>query len=35
LKDKAGKYRTIAKKKVLNGGRDICEAATSAPKNHH
>jgi len=35
LADKTGKYRAIAKKKVLNGGDDICKADTSAPRNHH
>jgi hypothetical protein len=35
LADKTGKYRAIAKKKVLNGGDDICKAATSAPRRHH
>lgn len=35
LNDETGKYRTIAKKKVLNGGHDICKAAKSAPRNHH
>ena len=35
LNDKTGKYRAIAKKKVLNGGDDICMADTSAPRNHH
>jgi hypothetical protein len=35
LADKTGKYRAIAKKKVLNGGDDICKADTSSPANHH
>jgi hypothetical protein len=35
LADRTGKYRAIAKKKVLNGGNDICKAARSAPRTHH
>jgi IPT/TIG domain-containing protein len=35
LKDKTGKYRAIAKKKVLNGGDDVCKADTSPTRKHH
>jgi hypothetical protein len=35
LVDRAGKYRAIAKKEVLNGGDDICRADTSPTRNHH
>ena len=35
LDDKTGKYRAIAKKKVLNGGDDICKADTSPTRNHN
>jgi len=35
VKDKAGKYRAVAKKENLNGGADICNADTSATRKHH
>jgi hypothetical protein len=35
LADRTGKYRAVAKKKVLNGGDDICKADTSPTRNHH
>jgi hypothetical protein len=35
LKDKAGKYRAIAKKEVLNGGDDVCKVDLSPPRTHH
>ena len=35
LEDKSGKYRAIAKKKVLNGGNDVCMAFTSPTVRHH
>lgn len=34
LADNSGKYRAMAKKKVLNGGDDICVADTSPVKHH-
>jgi hypothetical protein len=35
LADKTGKYRALAKKKVLNGGDDVCKVDTSPTRTHH
>jgi hypothetical protein len=35
LEDKSGKYRAIAKKKVLDGGNDVCMASTSPTVRNH
>lgn len=35
LEDKSGKYRAIAKKKVLNGGNEVCMAFASPTVRHH
>lgn len=34
VNDQAGKYRALAKKKVLNGGDDVCVVDTSPPAHH-
>jgi hypothetical protein len=35
ISDKAGKYRALAKKEVLNGGADVCVKDISPTRNHH
>ena len=35
VKDKAGKFRAIAKKETRNGGADVCTKDTSATRKHH
>jgi hypothetical protein len=35
LPDRAGKYRAVAVKEVLNSGADVCKPDTSATVNHH
>jgi hypothetical protein len=35
VNDKVGKYRALAKKKVLNGGADVCVKDLSPTRNHH